>query len=132
MYDVLCWPEDRRPQTGRGKTDSEYHGYFDRSSWEDDESLESMNYIEIEVTDQYKTLATQLKVRNIDFYLKLTIARKFVVIRYYTIRLGRQKRSAWSRFAEHSIPYQHPCQTIIKLYSSCLGAGFCLLRPSSP
>ncbi len=76
-------------------------------NWEDDESLESMNYIEIEVTDQYKTLATQLKVRNIDFYLKLTVARKFVVIRYYTIRLSRKKRSAWRGFAEHSIPYQH-------------------------
>ena len=70
MYDVLRWPEDRRPQTGRGKTDSEYHRYFDRSSWEDEESLESMNYIEIEVTDQYKTLATQLKVRNMDFLPK--------------------------------------------------------------
>ena len=46
------------------------------------------------VTDQYKTLATQLKVRNIDFYLKLTVARKLVVIRYYTISLSRKKRSA--------------------------------------
>ena len=87
-------------------------------------NLQNINYIEIEVTAQYKTLARQLKVRNIDFYLKLTVAGKFVVIRYYTISINRKKISAWSGFAEHSIPYeqlmpnynQHQC---CGCYSGC-------------
>ncbi len=58
-------------------------------------NLEDINYIEVEVTDQYKTLARQLKARNIDFYLKLTVAGKFVVIGWYTISLRLTKKSSW-------------------------------------
>ena len=91
-----------------------------------------MKYIEIEVTDQYKTLATQLKVRNIDFYLKLTVARKFVVIQYYTIRLSRKKRSAWSGFAEHSIPYQHLMPNYNQTVLQLLGRRFLLTTTEQP
>lgn len=72
-------------------------------------NLDNLNYIKIDVTNDYESLKRQLKTRNIDFYIKLIVAWKFVVIRRYTIILShkRDKRSSWSGFREYSIPYEY-------------------------
>ena len=51
----------------------------------------------------------RVKAKSIDFYLKLTVAGKFVAVRHYTISLShkRNKRSSWSGFTEFSIPYEN-------------------------
>ena len=72
-------------------------------------NLKDLNYIKIDVSDDYESFTKQLKKRDIDFYFKLTVKRKFVVIRRYTIKLShkRGKRSSWSGFEEHSIRYEY-------------------------
>ena len=71
-------------------------------------NLKNLNFIKIDLTDDYESIVKKLKKRSIDFYLKLTVDRKFVVIRRYTIDLSPKqvKRSTWSGFREHSIPYE--------------------------
>ena len=71
-------------------------------------NLDNLNYIKIDVTDDYEFFMKQLNKTNIDFYLHLTVNGKFVVIRRYTISFThkRDKRSGWSGFTEYKIPYE--------------------------
>ena len=72
-------------------------------------NLKNLNFITIDVTtDVIESIAKQFKKRSIDFFLKLIVRRKFVVIRHYTINLSykRDKRSTWSGFTQYSIPYE--------------------------
>ncbi|CAB4020680.1 Hypothetical predicted protein [Paramuricea clavata] len=95
-------------------------------------NLDNLNYIKIDVIDDYEFLMPQLNKTSIDFYLQLNVNGKFVVVRRYTISFSskRGKRSAWSGFTEHSIPYeylmpdynQHKMST--GCYSGCTPVGW--------
>ena len=72
-------------------------------------NLANLSYIEFDVTDDYESFAKQFKTKSIDFYFAIIVADKFVVIRRYTITFSllRDKRSSWSGFIEHTIPYEN-------------------------
>lgn len=71
-------------------------------------NLKNLNFIKIDVTDNFDPLMKQLKRQSIDFSFQLIVKGKFVVIRRYTIDLSHQRdrRSGWSRFIEYSIPWE--------------------------
>ncbi|XP_028399746.1 uncharacterized protein LOC114523104 isoform X2 [Dendronephthya gigantea] len=72
-------------------------------------NLENLNFINFDVTDEYESIVKKLKKRSIDFYLKLSVERKFVVIRRYTIDFNHRqsKRSGWSGVLECSIDHEY-------------------------